>query len=84
MNMGLKIVREGNEYYLVHQGEIQRYLSSRRQLERGNSSSLVSSGKGLAGPLEEEEPCMGILDRILFFIGDLEAASVCAKRSRVL
>lgn len=62
---GLKIIREGDEYYVVHQGEIQRHLGSLRQGKHENSSH-------------------GILDSILFFIGDMEVATSDAKRRRLL
>lgn len=65
---GLKIIREGDDYYLVHQGQIQRGLGSRR--ESAEVEEVASSG--------------GILDKILFFIGDMEAASMHAKRNRLL
>ena len=82
---GLKITREGGDYYLVHQGEIQRYLGSRRQRKESNGSSLSSKRESHGeGSRREEESHRGILDNILFFIGDLEAASSDAKRARVL
>lgn len=87
MTRGLKIIREGGDYYLVRQGEIQRYLGSRRQRKglNGRALSLKREGSG-EGSQEEEESasCRGILDKILFFIGDLEVASTDAKRARVL
>uniref|UniRef100_A0A5B7C1D8 F-box protein n=1 Tax=Davidia involucrata TaxID=16924 RepID=A0A5B7C1D8_DAVIN len=85
VGLGLTIIREGGDYYLVHQGQIQRHLGSRRQQKGANDCSLGSERdfKGEAS-LEEKEPCLGILDRILFFIGDLEVASVYAKRRRLL
>lgn len=64
---GLKIIREGDDYFLVHQGQIQRCLGSRGQ-------EFV----------EEEQPCLGIMDKILFFIGDMETASSHVKRHRLL
>lgn len=65
---GLKIVREGDDYYLVHQGQIQRGLGSRR--ETTEDEEVASSG--------------GILDKIFFFIGDMEAATTHAKRNRLV
>ncbi|OWM79661.1 hypothetical protein CDL15_Pgr023073 [Punica granatum] len=82
---GLKIIREGENYYLVCQGKIQRYLGSRTQKRRVmNWPSRNLNGEG---PTPEEISSRGILDRIIFFIGDLEVASSeakAAKRSRVL
>lgn len=72
----MKIIREGVDYYLVHQGEIQRHLGSRRQRKRDDICPSNST--------EEEKSSQGILDRILFFIGDLEVASADAKRGRLL
>lgn len=72
----MKIIREGVDYYLVHQGEIQRHLGSRRQRKRDDICPANST--------EEEKSSQGILDRILFFIGDLEVASADAKRGRLL
>ena len=82
---GLKIIREGGDYYLVHQGEIHQYLGSRRQRKDTDSCPLNSKGR-LVGDesLKEEKPSQGILDQMLFFIGDLEVASTDAKRGRVL
>ncbi|CAK7324240.1 unnamed protein product [Dovyalis caffra] len=84
VGLGLKIIREGDDYYLVHQGQIHRYLGSRRQRTSTDHCPLNSKGK-LVGDesLKEEEPSRGILDQMLFFIGDLEVASTDAKRSRV-
>ncbi|KAH9780248.1 F-box domain-containing protein [Citrus sinensis] len=76
VGLGLKIIREGVDYYLVHQGEIQRHLGSRRQRKRDDICPSNST--------EEEKSSQGILDRILFFIGDLEVASADAKRGRLL
>ncbi|ERN10785.1 hypothetical protein AMTRI_Chr09g39450 [Amborella trichopoda] len=79
---GLKIIREGNDYFLIHQGEIQRHLGSRvrqdgRNLEKDETYGHWSSKRGYS-----EGPCPGILDKILFFIGDLEVASRDIKRHR--
>ncbi|ESR54416.1 hypothetical protein CICLE_v10022664mg [Citrus x clementina] len=76
VGLGLKIIREGVDYYLVHQGEIQRHLGSRRQRKRDDICPSNFT--------EEEKSSQGILDRILFFIGDLEVASADAKRGRLL
>ncbi|KAI4307063.1 hypothetical protein L6164_030293 [Bauhinia variegata] len=88
VGVGLKIIREGSDYYLVRQGEIQRYLGSRKNKKQVSSHSChgSSSERGFAGEgsLDEERCCRGILDKILFFIGDLEVASSDAKRSRVI
>lgn len=82
---GLRIIREGVDYYLVHQGEIQLHLGSRRQ-RKGLDSSPLNSKEDFEreSSMEEESSSQGILDRILFFIGDLEVASTDAKRSRLL
>ncbi|KAL2527501.1 Uncharacterized protein Adt_12557 [Abeliophyllum distichum] len=81
VGLGLKIIREGDDYYLVYQGEIQRHLGSRRLETRAFETLTLE--KGYSGTTSEEETCSSILDRILFFIGDLEAASSHAKRSRL-
>ncbi|XVF53334.1 hypothetical protein PTKIN_Ptkin05aG0091200 [Pterospermum kingtungense] len=79
VGLGLKIIREGGDYFLVHQGQIQRHLGSRRKRKDCPSTSNPE----LRVEEEEEEPCGGILDKILFFLGDLETASADAKRGRV-
>lgn len=85
MCRSLKIVREGGDYYLVHQGEIQRYLGSRRQRKGVNSCPPRSERKFVGdGTLNKDEPSRSILDQILFFVGDLEVASTDAKRGRAL
>ncbi|KAH7856254.1 hypothetical protein Vadar_034526 [Vaccinium darrowii] len=76
VGLGLKIIREGGDYYLVHLGEVHRHLGSRPQ-GKGADGCLLGSEIGV-----EEEPSSGILDKILFFLGDLEAASACGKRKR--
>ncbi|KAG5229508.1 Secretory pathway Sec [Salix suchowensis] len=45
VGLGLKIIREGRDYYLVHQGEIHQYLGSRRQRKGTDSCPLNSKGK---------------------------------------
>ncbi|KAK8686509.1 hypothetical protein V6N13_125533 [Hibiscus sabdariffa] len=80
VGLGLKIIREGADYFIVHQGKIQRHLGSglkRKGVEDCGPSSLKQE-------LNVEEPRRGILDKILFFLGDLEAASDDAKRGRLL
>lgn len=81
---GLKIIREGSDYYLVHQGKIQRYLGSRSQRE-GEDCTFNSEGEiAMNGSVEEEESREGILNRILFFVGDLEIALTDTKRCRLV
>lgn len=72
--LGLKIIREGDDCYLIHEGEIQRHLGSRK-------SKMEDSGYK---DDREEVPSLSVFDKILFFIGDLESASVQAKRSRLV
>ncbi|XWS38022.1 hypothetical protein CRYUN_Cryun19dG0095100 [Craigia yunnanensis] len=84
VGLGMKIVREGGEYFLAHQGQIQRYLGSRRKRKGVQKDYLPPSSSKPEESLKVEEPCRGILDKILFFLGDLEAASADAKRGRVL
>nr|XP_023893233.1 uncharacterized protein LOC112005210 isoform X1 [Quercus suber]XP_023893234.1 uncharacterized protein LOC112005210 isoform X1 [Quercus suber]XP_023912091.1 uncharacterized protein LOC112023700 [Quercus suber]XP_023912092.1 uncharacterized protein LOC112023700 [Quercus suber] len=80
VGLGLKIIREGGDYYLVHHCEIQRCLGSRRQ-RKGASSCTLDSQRDFHGEESQEEgSCRGILDKILFFIGDLEVASIDGKR----
>lgn len=75
---GLKIIREGEDYFLVHQGEIQRHLGRRRpETVRIDSSSKAGEAHVRLG---DDEHCSSILDKIIFFIGDMEAASTHAKR----
>ncbi|KAL6634929.1 hypothetical protein ACP70R_027600 [Stipagrostis hirtigluma subsp. patula] len=72
--LGVKIIREGRDYYLIYQGEIQRYLGSR----------MAGDGDGKKAPRQDAEAEQHqISDRILFFLGDLEAACADAKRVRV-
>lgn len=75
--LGLKIIREGDDYYLIHQGEIQRHLGSRKSKMEEISESFNCKD-------DREESNLSILDKILFFIGDLESASVQVKRSRLV
>ncbi|XP_078167738.1 uncharacterized protein LOC144562395 [Carex rostrata] len=65
--LSLKIIKEGNDYYLIHQGKIERYLGS-CQNKNGKEMSQQEEGSAIS-------------DRLLFFLGDLETA--CAKAKRV-
>jgi hypothetical protein len=57
---GVRIIREGNDYYLIYQGEIQRYLGSRQDVH----------GDGKDEPQQRaEEERRQVSDRILFFLG---------------
>nr|XP_010919322.1 uncharacterized protein LOC105043464 isoform X2 [Elaeis guineensis] len=73
--LGLKIIREGVDYYLIHQGEIQRYLGSCKRQASWDNGGL------LQGKLEQQR--LEISDKMLFFIGDLEAACADAKHVRM-
>ncbi|XP_042428598.1 uncharacterized protein LOC122015662 [Zingiber officinale] len=71
---GTKIIREGSDYYLIHQGEIRRFL--------GTSQPIVGV-EGRAARRDDEERASAISDRILFFLGDLETVCTAAKRVRM-
>lgn len=73
---GVKIIREGSDYYLIHGGEILKFLGTGRPTPRDGISSKAES-RG------EEERASAISDRILFFLGDLETAFTAAKRVRM-
>ncbi|KAK6936643.1 F-box domain [Dillenia turbinata] len=81
VGLGLKIIREGGDYYLIHQGEIQRHLGSRVKRKQANSSSTDLPCDFIGDDFVEGEKCFSILDKILFFIGDLEVASRDSKRT---
>lgn len=66
--LGVRIIREGNDYYLIYQGEIQSYLGT------------SCDAKKDAQPQGVEAEKRQISDRILFFLGDLETAYADAKR----
>ncbi|KAF8768587.1 hypothetical protein HU200_007135 [Digitaria exilis] len=70
--LGVRIIREGKDYYLIYQGEIQRYLGSRQGTDG-------DAGKD-APRHDAEGDQRQISNRILFFLGDLEAACADAKR----
>ncbi|KAF9616528.1 hypothetical protein IFM89_029989 [Coptis chinensis] len=80
---GLKIIREGSDYYLVRQGIIQRYLGSRNAMKISMVAPILKRVHSKRSQ-EVKETCSSILDNILFFIGDLEVALCNAKRNHVL
>ncbi|KAL8049393.1 hypothetical protein ABFX02_06G018200 [Erythranthe guttata] len=80
VGLGLKIIMEGDDCFLVHQGQIQRHLGSREP----ESRTFDSFNNRAEESIDEEQPCSSILDKILFFVGDMETASLHAKRSRLL
>ncbi|XVF12720.1 hypothetical protein REPUB_Repub08aG0144000 [Reevesia pubescens] len=84
VGLGLKIISEGGDYFLVHQGQIQRYLGSRRKRKGAVVKDCASSSKPELKMVEEPCRTPGILDKILFFLGDLETASADAKRGKLL
>ncbi|KAL2921768.1 putative E3 ubiquitin ligase complex SCF subunit sconB [Bienertia sinuspersici] len=86
VGLELKIIREGIDYYLIHHGEIRRHLGSRTQNSKRQDATSLNRQ---SGEVAQEGSLVGatsygILDRILFFIGDLEVASNEAKRSRLM
>ncbi|KAK9164245.1 hypothetical protein Syun_005147 [Stephania yunnanensis] len=86
VGLGLKIIREGSDYYLVHQGEILRCLGSRncgRKRLSTHSNTLNGSTLDDESTKPILDPCISILDKILFIIGDLEVATSSTKRKRV-
>lgn len=70
--LGVRIIREGMDYYLIYQGEIQRYLGSRQDAHGDGGKNAPQQDAG-----DDERQ---ISNRILFFLGDLEAACADAKR----
>ncbi|XP_019188991.1 PREDICTED: uncharacterized protein LOC109183366 [Ipomoea nil] len=77
IGLGLKILREVDDYYIIRGGEIQRHLGRKRPDE----SSSNNTGKSVE---EEKEACLGIVDKILFFIGDLESAIMQANPNHLM
>ena len=69
---GVRIIREGKDYYLIYQGEIQRYLGSRQDTDGDCGKNAPQQDAG-----DEHRQ---ISNRILFFLGDLEKACADAKR----
>lgn len=80
----MKIIREGVDYYLIYRGEIQRHLGPKRQREEQDANTLSRQGELTQEGSLVGGPSYGILEKILFFIGDLEVASTEAKRSRLM
>lgn len=80
----LKIIREGVDYYLIRRGEIRRHFGSRRQRKGQEASTLSRPGELTQDGSLVRGSSYGILERMLFFIGDLEVASNEAKRSRLM
>jgi hypothetical protein len=71
---GVRIIREGKDYYLIYQGEIQRYLGSRQDTDTDGDCGKDAPRQD-AGDEHRQ-----ISNRILFFLGDLEKACADAKR----
>ncbi|MQL92615.1 hypothetical protein Taro_025245 [Colocasia esculenta] len=72
IGVGLKIIREGEDYYVVHQGEIQRFLGSRREKREAQGGGAEEGGG------EPQE----LSEKMLFFLADLETACAHARRTR--
>ncbi|KAH9321886.1 hypothetical protein KI387_016525, partial [Taxus chinensis] len=93
VGLGLTITCEGSDYYIVYQGEIQRWLGSKKtrkenyskpDLETDDRSIIESNGTETLAAEKEKGPCIGLFDKILFFVGDIERASRQVKRTRIL
>ncbi|KMZ68224.1 hypothetical protein ZOSMA_246G00160 [Zostera marina] len=69
---GLKIVREGTDYFLINQGQIQRCLGS-APIKRSRVNSSINANAEVDG--EQKNHDTNIADTILFLIGDLETAT---------
>ncbi|KAJ3680165.1 hypothetical protein LUZ60_016443 [Juncus effusus] len=69
--LGVKIIREGTDYYLISQGEIQRHLSSSQNKRK------------IAERTSQQDEGSAISDRLLFFLGDLETACANAKLAKI-
>lgn len=97
LGLGVAITCEGSDYYIVYQGEIQRWLgSSKKTAEakyRQPNSETANDTLGISNVNDTTEgenidrsvkkgPCPGLFDKILFFVGDLECASRKVKRFR--
>ncbi|CAL5018920.1 unnamed protein product [Urochloa decumbens] len=72
--LGVRIIREGKDYYLIYQGEIQRYLGSRQDTDGDGDNGKNQPRQDAADEQRQ------ISNQILFFLGDLEAACADAKR----
>ncbi|KNA19708.1 hypothetical protein SOVF_058930 [Spinacia oleracea] len=84
VGLELKIIREGVDYYLIRRGEIRRHFGSRRQRKGQEASTLSRPGELTQDGSLVRGSSYGILEKMLFFIGDLEVASNEAKRSRLM
>lgn len=98
LGLGLTITCEGSDYYIIYQGEIQRWLGSKKTTEvtkyRQLDSETANDTLGISNVNDTTEgenidilpvkkgSCSGLFDKILFFVGDLECASRQVKRIR--
>lgn len=78
----MRVIREGGKYYFIIQGKIHSYFGTRE--ERRVLKSRQWSGHNVS---YEHHPfpiqmARGILDRIIFCMGDMETAQAEAKRAR--
>lgn len=85
------ITREGLDYFLVHEGKLLRFLGSCKSQQRGLVDGIVydveeKQQMQVPAPLPMEgghASQEGLVDKLLFFLGDLEYATRKPKRNRV-
>ncbi|MCO5568189.1 hypothetical protein L7F22_021885 [Adiantum nelumboides] len=85
IGMDVHIAREGLDYFLVHEGRLLRFPGTRRSQEQGPNDEVCerrlihrqTSLPSQCAPSGSEE---GLIDNLLFFLGDLEHAMRKPKR----
>eukprot|EP00250_Pteridium_aquilinum_P015476 c22604_g1_i2 orf=251-709(-) len=87
----ISITREGFDYFLVHEGRLLRLLGSCKSQKQGLDDIVCGVGEKqsihipAALPLQEKNTVSqeGLVDKLFFFLGDLEYATRKPKRTRV-
>eukprot|EP00250_Pteridium_aquilinum_P015475 c22604_g1_i1 orf=251-751(-) len=91
VGMDISITREGFDYFLVHEGRLLRLLGSCKSQKQGLDDIVCGVGEKqsihipAALPLQEKNTVSqeGLVDKLFFFLGDLEYATRKPKRTRV-
>ena len=87
LHRDMNITREGLDYFLVHEGKLLRFLGTCKNKQR-ESVKNEETKQQVQVPLvtvEKDDATSqeGLVDKLFFFLGDLEYATRQQKKNRV-
>ena len=87
LHRDMNITREGLDYFLVHEGKLLRFLGTcnNKQRESVKNEEEKQQVQVPSVIVEKDDTTSqeGLVDKLLFFLGDLEYATRQQKKNRV-